>query len=106
MCNRICYGMRTALLSTAAYFTFIATQASVSQTPNLGTPQTPESGEIHRLNERITAQDAQLEAQQAQINALQSGMAEQKALIDKLLQSHEVATVSHYPEEDALLLSA
>jgi hypothetical protein len=98
--------MRTALLSTAAYFTFIATQASVSQTPNLGTPQTPESGEIHRLNERITAQDAQLEAQQAQINALQSGMAEQKALIDKLLQSREVALVSHHPEEDALLLSA
>jgi hypothetical protein len=97
--------MGSALLSIALYFTFISAPALLSQVPDIKTPQTSESGEIDRLNRKITAQDAQLAAQQSQIDALQSGLAEQKAIIDKILQSHELSLVNYRPEEDALLLS-
>lgn len=105
MCSSVCRGMRSALLSTAVYFTFISAEASFGQAPIIPTLQTSESEAIHRLNQKIAAQDEQLAAQQAQINTLQSGLAEQKALINKLLQSHEALFASQPHEEDAILLA-
>jgi hypothetical protein len=58
-----------------------AQNASPSQTST----QVSESDEVHRLNEKVTAQAGQLAAQQAQIRELQSSFAEQKALLLKLL---------------------
>jgi hypothetical protein len=105
--------MRSALLSTAVCLTFISRQAIFCQAPNGLDPPTSEREEIHRLNERIAAQDGELAAQQARISNLESGLAEQKALIDKLLQSgeklsyfRETALVRSPHENDAVLLSA
>jgi hypothetical protein len=96
--------MRSALLSTAVYLIFLSKQAMFSQAHGPDPPAS-EHDEIHLLNERIASQDAHLAAQQAQIDTLQSGLAEQKALIEKLIQSREIALSSHAPEQDALLLS-
>src|SRR5580698_7927706 len=52
-------------------------------------PQRPQNEEVRKLNVRISAQDQQLAAQQAQIKALQQSMDEQKALILQLLHPHE-----------------
>jgi hypothetical protein len=92
-------------LSTAVCLTLVPTQAIFSQAQNGPNPPASEHDEIHRLNQRIAAQDEQLAAQQAQINNLQSGLAEQKALINRLLLSTESALVRSHPEEDAILLS-
>jgi hypothetical protein len=73
---------------------------------HLADPPVSERDEIHLLHEKVASQDAQLAAQQAQIDALQSGMAEQKALINRLIQSNEVALARVSPENDAALLAA
>jgi len=110
----IFHGMRSALLSTAVYFTFISTQAVVGHAHNTYPPAS-EQAEIQRLNDKIAAQNEQLASQQAQINTLQSGLAQQKVLVDKLLQSQEIASVSSSAagshlssshEDDAILLAA
>jgi hypothetical protein len=99
--------MLSALLSIAVYFTLSA-QAIMSQAHNTD-PPAAEREEIHRLNVKIDAQDEQIAAQQAQINTLQSSLAEQKALLYKLLQSHEIASadshLSSSHEDDAILLA-
>jgi hypothetical protein len=106
--------MRSALLSTAVCFTFVSAQTILGQDPTAPDPPTSETEAIHLLNEKVAAQGRQLAAQQAQINALQSGLAEQKALIVKLLQSSDrpspslqLASISRSAnEEDASLLAA
>jgi len=105
MCRYRSRGMRSALLSTAVCFTFISQQAIFCQTQNGLDPPTSEREEIHRLNERIAAQDGQLAEQQKRINNLESGLAEQKALINRLLQSSETALASRGSEQDAILLA-
>jgi hypothetical protein len=102
--------MRSALLSKAVYFTFVSAQTIISQAPTTPNAPASETEAIHRLNERIAAQDERLAAQQAQINALQSGFAEQKVLIDKLLQSADrpspalqAASISRAQEDASLL---
>lgn len=81
-------GMRSALLSTVVYFTFVSVQPIFSQAKTAASPPAAvDSEQISRLNEKVAAQDQQLAVQQAQINALESGLAEQKALIGKLLQA-------------------
>jgi hypothetical protein len=95
---------RLFLLSTVLCCTFVSVDAIFGQAANALAPQTPESEEIHRLNEKVTgqaqkiaAQAEQLAAQQTQINALKLGLAEQKALVDKLLQSGQTVLVSQPP---------
>jgi hypothetical protein len=46
-----------------------------------------DTSEIQRLNETITSQAGQIAAQQARIEALEAGLAEQKDLLNKLLKS-------------------
>jgi hypothetical protein len=93
----------STLLSTVATLILVPAQAVFSQVQT--TPQTSEGEEIHDLRERIAAQDEQLAAQQSQINALQTGLADQKALIDRLLHSDDIAYGNHPPDEAAALLS-
>ncbi len=71
---------------------------ATAQSPNAAPVQSSESEEVHRLNQKISAQAEQLAAQQAQINALQSSFAEQKALLLNLLHPN----VANAPSAEAL----
>ncbi|MBV8553199.1 MAG: hypothetical protein JOY54_18025 [Acidobacteriaceae bacterium] len=89
------------LPSAVLYFAFSSVDTVFGQTPNAPSSQTSESEEILRLNEKIAAQAdkiaaqaAQLAAQQTQINALQIGLAEQKALVNKFLQANRTVLVN------------
>jgi hypothetical protein len=82
------------LSNTVVHFALFSVHTAFGQDPNAPASQAPQSEEIHRLNEKIAtqaekiaAQAVQLAAQQTQINALQLGLAEQKALVNKILQS-------------------
>ena len=96
--------MCSALLSTALWFSVVSSPTIFGQDRS-ALPLTAEGEQIRRLNDRIAAQDEQLAAQQAQINSLQSGLAEQKALIDKLMHSSDIAFGNQPPDEAAIRLS-
>jgi hypothetical protein len=55
------------------------------QTPDVRASRTFDGEEIQRLTERVVAQDREISAQQARIDALEAGLAEQKELLDKVL---------------------
>src|ERR1700751_4587475 len=82
-------------LSAVLYLAFSSMNPLFGQSPpNSPSPQSSESEEIHRLNEKIAAQALKiaaqaehLAAQQKKINALEFGLAEQKVLLNKILQS-------------------
>jgi hypothetical protein len=82
------------LPKAVVYFTFVSAQVLFAQTQTTPAQQTPNSEEIHRLNQeivaqaqKITDQAEQLSALQTQIATLQSGLADQKALLEQLLQA-------------------
>lgn len=104
MCIGLSCGLRSALLSVVVASVLVSTQASFGQVQNDSFPQTSENEEIHRLKDRIAAQDEQLASQQTQISALQSGLAEQKSLIEKLLHSGDIAYGNEPPDKAAALL--
>jgi Phosphate-selective porin O and P len=79
--------MRTSYLVNTIVFLLCCSLQSIAAAESLNAPptQSSESEEVHRLNQKISAQAEQLAAQQAQINALQSSFAEQKALLLNIL---------------------
>src|SRR5215469_859607 len=91
----------SALPKTVVYFTFFSGQVLFGQTQTTPASQTADREEIHRLNteiaaqaQKITDQAQQLSALQAQIATLQSGLADQKALLEQLLQASGSAMAS------------
>ncbi|MBV8070157.1 MAG: hypothetical protein JO270_09660 [Acidobacteriaceae bacterium] len=84
------------LLSRAVlHLPFLSLTVLFGQAPSdVPVQQIPDSEEIHRRNGKVAAQAQkiadqaeQLATHQTQINALQLGLAEQKALVNKFLQS-------------------
>ena len=102
----LCIGSRHrlgfVLLRIVVCFAFLSLTVLFGQAPSeRPAQQIPENEEIHRLNEKIAAQAQkiadqaeQLATQQTQINALQLGLAEQKALVNKVLQSGRAVLVN------------
>jgi len=100
----LCHGMRPVLLSTALWFSVVF-PASIFSSAQNAAPPIVDGEQIRRLNERIAAQDEQLAAQQEQIHALQSGLAEQRALIDRMMHASDLALANQPPDEAAIRLS-
>ena len=83
--------MNCSLPRAIVYLTFFSTQSIFGHGQNTPAPQTSKSEEIRRLNEKIAAQAELLSAQQGRITALESGLSEQKALVQKLLTAQPYA---------------
>ncbi len=87
--------MRVLFVALVAFFVFTVQPISgQTQTP---TSETSESDEVRRLKKTVSDQADQLATQQAQINALQSSFAEQKALLMKLLNPNATNPPSPAP---------
>jgi hypothetical protein len=81
--------MRQPFVAVVVLFAF-SVQTISGQTQRTSSSQTSESEEVRHLKETVSAQADQLAAQQAQIKALQSSFAEQKALLENLLHPNVV----------------